>query len=228
MIKTDLSVFSCEELYELRDSSRNALRLVQGVVADIPLHEIPFLKLKAIDEINKKIDAYDKEISSRCFAQGKVKISSSSDKLENKIFVSYSNKDKIWLEKLKTVWTPFEKNYQIVLWSDEDIRVGEDWFSVTMDRIHQSTIAILLVTNNFLSSKFINKHELPPILKSSNLGRTTVFWIPISYTAYEETELKHVHSAYDPRKPLDSLSQSDLNEALVAICKKIKKVLKEK
>ncbi|MBD2301949.1 MULTISPECIES: hypothetical protein [Nostocales] len=44
----------------------------------------------------------------------------------------------------------------------------------------------------------------------------------ISYSSYEETEIPKYLAAHEPKQPLDSLSTSEQNKALVEICKKIK------
>jgi heme O synthase-like polyprenyltransferase len=48
-----------------------------------------------------------------------------------------------------------------------------------------------------------------------------ILWIPIHFSNYELTKIKDYQAAWDPLKPLASLSNSKLNQALVVISKKI-------
>jgi heme O synthase-like polyprenyltransferase len=60
-----------------------------------------------------------------------------------------------------------------------------------------------------------------PLLAEAELGGLVIIWIPIHFSNYELTKIKDYQAAWDPLKPLASLSNSKLNQALVVISKKI-------
>jgi internalin A len=140
------------------------------------------------------------------------------------IFISYSHADAEWLKKLQTHLKPLVRNQKIDPWDDTRIRPGQDWRQEINQALAQATIAILLVSPNFLASDFIADHELPPLLDAAQQKGLTILWIPISASSASETELYHYQAAHNPAQPLDSLGPADQNKALVKICQEIKRL----
>ncbi len=144
-------------------------------------------------------------------------------KLKNGIFISYSHKDKKWVDQLMIHLKPLIRNEQIHLrvWNDTQIQPGTRWRDEITNAIDKSRIALLLVSPNFLASDYIMENELPRILKDAYKRDTIIYWIAVSYSSYKFTELKEFQAINDPTKPLDSLSPSDRNQELVEIANKI-------
>ena len=82
----------------------------------------------------------------------------------NKIFISYSHKDQEWKEKLVTHLGVLEKQYLLQTWNDEDITVGDNWYFQIEQALNSSSVAILLITADFLNSDFILKKEIPQLI----------------------------------------------------------------
>lgn len=140
----------------------------------------------------------------------------------NKIFISYSHKDKVWLERLNTHLKPLVRSADFDIWDDTKIRVGEEWKEEISKGLDTSKVAILLVSPHFLASDFIYENELPTILNAVEKNELKVFWVLISQCLYEETGLINFQAANNLKKPLDSLPDFKQNEVLNDICKKIK------
>lgn len=138
----------------------------------------------------------------------------------NKIFVSYCHKDKVWLERLKTILSPVVGE-NLEVWDDTRIETGAKWKEDIENAIATAKVAVLLVSDNFLASKFIADHELPRFLNMANRGSLKIYWIPVSYSLYDETEIASYQAAHDPSKPLDSLKGYQRKKALTIIGKKI-------
>lgn len=103
-----------------------------------------------------------------------------------KVFISYSHKDEEWkkllLENLKIL---IDKKI-IDCWHDDDIYGGENFSEKIFEAINDSKIAILLVSQKFLGSDFIQKEEVPRILKREKLGYIHIYPIMIKYCSWQK------------------------------------------
>ncbi|QLE54960.1 COR domain-containing protein [Nostoc sp. TCL26-01] len=140
----------------------------------------------------------------------------------NQVFISYSHQDQEWLTKLQTHLKPMIRNQTLVAWDDTKIKPGAKWRIEIKDALAAAKVAVLMVSPNFLASDFIADNELPPLLNAAEAEGLTIIWIPLSFSSYEETEIAEYQAAHEPKNPLKKLSESELDEALVNICKKIK------
>jgi TIR domain-containing protein len=131
----------------------------------------------------------------------------------NGIFISYSHSDEQWLERLKTALKPYLRGENIVVWDDHEIPAGSDWLAEIEQAIGSARIAVLLVSQKFLASDFIDRKEFPDLLKRRDEGMG-FFWVPIEETGYKSTPLKDIQAAWHPDKPLIALSPAELSSAM--------------
>ena len=141
--------------------------------------------------------------------------------MREQIFISYSHKDKKWLEELKRHLTVLEHNHKLVVWDDTKIEAGSKWRQEIEKALNSAKAAILLVSDNFLVSDFIREHELPPLLQAAEKEGLKILWIPVTSTMYEYTEIVEYQCLTEPSRPLNSLKKSERNRELVEICRKI-------
>lgn len=141
--------------------------------------------------------------------------------IRDQVFISYSHKDKDWLEKLQTMLRPLVRK-QLAVWDDTKIRAGTKWKVEIIGALAVAKVAILLVSPNFLGSDFIAEHELPPLLAAAEKQGLVILWIYLSSCLYDETEIGDYQASHDISKPLDSLTPAEQNAVLVDVCRKIK------
>lgn len=145
--------------------------------------------------------------------------------VRDRVFISYSHKDKKWLDELQGHLEPYRRNGLVTAWSDESISPGEKWFAEIKGALALTKVAVLLVTSDFLASEFIAKHELRPLLDQEKKGEVCIIWIPVGACSYKETELKNLQSLVDPDKPLANMKKADRNRIWVKVCEAIKEAV---
>ncbi len=141
--------------------------------------------------------------------------------MRDKIFVSYSHKDKMAFEEFKTMLAPAIRNGAVDVWDDTRIDPGAKWKDEIQKALGSASVAVLLVSKHFLASDFIAKHELPPLLKAAQDEGVTVFWIYLSSCLYEQTEIATYQAAHNVAKPLDRLEKSHREAEISMICGKL-------
>ncbi|KPA17201.1 TIR protein [Candidatus Magnetomorum sp. HK-1] len=80
------------------------------------------------------------------------------------IFISYSHEDELY----KDFFTKFLKSANMPdsfkAWSDREIHIGSEWETKIFDAIDHAKAAVFLISENFLSSDYIMKREVPRVL----------------------------------------------------------------
>ena len=143
--------------------------------------------------------------------------------VREQVFISYSHKDKEWLDRLQTTIKPLVRKGVIKTWADTQIEPGAKWREEIRKALTSAKVAVLLVSPHFLDSDFIANDELPPLLDAAEKEGLVILWIAVSASMYKETEIVTYQAANNPSEPLDSLSSSNLNKELVRIGELIKK-----
>ena len=144
----------------------------------------------------------------------------------DKVFISYSHKDKRWFDELSIHLEPYLRDDSVTVWSDEQIAPGAKWFADIEAAIATTKVAVFLVTPNFVVSEFIRKHELGPLLKGAEVNGVRIFWVPVLASAYETTGLEERQAVIDPKRPLASINKAERAAKWVQICARIKEAVK--
>jgi len=146
-------------------------------------------------------------------------ISPSSQRTQ--VFISYSHKDSKWLEKIQKLLKPLTRTHSITLWDDTKIKPGAKWEKEIKNALSCAKVAILLVSEDFLASDFIFRHELPPLLEAAEKDGLTILWIYIDACLYDLTEIGEYQSAHTPLIPLNILEPEEQKKVLLDVCRNI-------
>ena len=137
----------------------------------------------------------------------------SSDHLS--VFISYSHKDAKHLDRLKIFLTPYLGDGDIKdwFWDDEQIQTGSKWFEEIKQALQRVDAAILLISADFLASRFIRKNELPPLLEAADKKGIKIIPVILSPCPFESVEkLSQFQAANNPSQPLSRMHGFDEQE----------------
>ena len=106
-----------------------------------------------------------------------------------RVFVSYSHRDSAVLDTLLPFLSTLQSDNMADIWSDEKLRAGEQWLPELDAALDRATIAILLISQDFLASAFVRDHELPRILARQADGRLTVLPVFVSPSTVKSSSI---------------------------------------
>lgn len=145
-----------------------------------------------------------------------------------KIFISYSHKDREWLERLQVHLRPLERDGLVELWDDSRIRTGDEWRKEINDALNSAAAAALLISADFIASDFIASEELPPLLAAAAEKGVKILPLILSPSRFEKIEsLSRFQSVNPPSKPLIKLEKGEQEEYLVKLSDDILRAIEE-
>jgi hypothetical protein len=120
------------------------------------------------------------------------------------IFISYSRKDHACLEELLKALRPTLANVTAIqAWADDEVRSGEHWDDKIRQALDAARAAVLLISNDFLDSRFIREEELPVLLPREQDRSLRLFAVYVS--AVTKPALKVPLVPGDPTRIYDLL-----------------------
>ncbi len=90
------------------------------------------------------------------------------------IFFSYSRKDEALMRELESHLEPLRLSRLIESWHDGCITPGEEWEPQIKENLQKAQIILLLISVNFISSKYCNTVELTQAIKRHKSGDALV------------------------------------------------------
>jgi len=141
------------------------------------------------------------------------------------VFVGYSHKDRRYLERLQVHLTDLERQGMVDLWSDTKIVPGTKWREEIKRAIESATIGVLLISADFLASKFVAEDEVPPLLMAAKTKGTVILPVILSPCGFEFSPLSHFQAINDPSKPLSRMSSHKKEELWSKVAKSIREAI---
>jgi hypothetical protein len=81
------------------------------------------------------------------------------------IFVSYCHRDEVWKHLVVQHLRVLEPEGAFEVWEDRRIAAGADWLPEITEAIDRAAVAVLLVSADFLGSRFVLGEEVPRLLE---------------------------------------------------------------
>ncbi len=138
--------------------------------------------------------------------------------LRDEVFISYAHEDAVWKKRLVEMLAPVKD--RIRLWEDERIEAGSDWERDIQSALARAKVAVLLVTPAFLDSEYIEKVELPALLKAADEEGVKILCVAVRKALVEHSLIKRFQFVNDPAVPLAAVS-GDTDSALADIATQI-------
>jgi serine/threonine protein kinase len=143
--------------------------------------------------------------------------------MRDKVFISYSHQDQKDFDEFEKHFSPAKLQHLFTVWSDKQIEHGTKWEPEIRKALNEARVGLLLVSANFLASRFIQEVELREILQAAEASELKLFWVPLSAAMFDRVGLKQWEAApgCTPDHPLNSLSEHERQKAIVAVCSAI-------
>lgn len=140
----------------------------------------------------------------------------------DQLFISYSHSDEQWLEHFRLMLEPVQKVCALEIWSDKNIKPGENWKEDIENAISRAKVALLLVSDAFLASNFIQNSELPMILNNHAKGGLRIYWVSVGPALVEYSPLSNLQAAYQIKTSLTEIHDAGEQKRIIAnICRQI-------
>jgi hypothetical protein len=142
------------------------------------------------------------------------------------VFVSYSHSDREYLDRLLVHLKPLEREGLIDLWVDTRLRAGDRWKKEIEKALARATVAVLLVSADFLASDFITDNELPPILRKAEEQGTRIIPLIVKPCRFaRDKHLRHFQAINDPNESLIQLSSGQQEAYYDSVAAEVEKTL---
>ena len=93
--------------------------------------------------------------------------------------------------------------------------------------LKQTRVAVLLVSNDYLSSDFILEHELPRFLEAEKDSGLTILWVPVRPVDFEDCPVTPFSPVGKPDEPLVDMKSSDVERYFNKLVRLVKQKLEE-
>ncbi|TKJ39738.1 hypothetical protein CEE37_10700 [candidate division LCP-89 bacterium B3_LCP] len=142
------------------------------------------------------------------------------------IFISYSHKDKDWMERLKTHLEVLQMEDILDIWVDTQIETGDDWFPEIKEAMNVTSVAIFMISANFLTSKFIKNEEVPRLMERRARDGVRVFPVIVKPCPWQKVNwLSRMQVRPKDSEPLLEGDENHQEKKLSAIAEEIADII---
>ncbi len=119
-----------------------------------------------------------------------------------KIFISYAHIDESFKERLLSHLAILRRRKLVKLWQDRCIDAGSDWRHAIDQAMADCTLALLLVSDAFLNSEFIDSRELQVLLERRQREGLRVVPLILRPCAWTLSDLESLQALPRDGKPI--------------------------
>jgi TIR domain len=126
---------------------------------------------------------------------------------DRRVFISYSHADRKWLERLQVHLRPLIRDSIADIWDDTRINAADAWRIEIRKALETASVAVLLISADFLASDFVQSEELPTLLKAAEERGLLILQLIVSPSRFERTPLAQLQSVNSPTEPLVNMNE---------------------
>ena len=160
--------------------------------------------------------------------QGHPLQSASGQPERRQLFISYSHRDGEWVERLRRMIKPLELRYGLERWDDSRIQAGGLWRQEIEQALASASVALLLVSADFLASDFVTRSELPPLFRAAKQKGLRILWVPLRPSLWKHIpEIEQYQAVIPPGRTLAEMAEVEQERAFVQIAELILSTFQE-
>lgn len=106
------------------------------------------------------------------------------------VFISYSHRDEKLLGRLLPYLESLQREKLAEIWADTKIEGGDRWRDEIEQALNSASIAVLLISQSFLASRFVYEEELPRIFRRQSEGVLVVLPVFLSPSTVTSTTIQ--------------------------------------
>jgi len=142
------------------------------------------------------------------------------------VFISYSHKDEEWKKLLETHLRVLEMQEMLNIWEDRQIEAGDNWYPEIENAINNANIAVLMITANFLTSKFIVGEEIPKLLERREKEGVRVIPVIVKPCAWTHVQwLSKIQARPKDGRALSAGNEHQIDADLSSLAEEIARII---
>jgi hypothetical protein len=140
-----------------------------------------------------------------------------------KVFVSYSHADETLKNQLVAHLKPLEHAGLIALWHDLKLNAGDEWDAMVARNLDEADIILLLISVDFINSKYCYERELERALERHTAQQTTVVPIILRSCMWSNTPFSTLQAL--PKEGKAVTAWPDKDEAFLSVAEGLRRVV---
>lgn len=144
------------------------------------------------------------------------------------VFISYSQEDKEWKDHLVNHLGVLRHQGLLDLWEDSRIGAGGDWYQEIQRAMDAASVAILLVSADFLNSQLILNEEVPRLLERQRRAGLRIFPVIVRPCLWKHVEwLARMQVRPGDDRPLSAGNEHQRDADLAAIAEEVVTIIEQ-
>ncbi|MFN7925660.1 MAG: toll/interleukin-1 receptor domain-containing protein [Bryobacteraceae bacterium] len=142
------------------------------------------------------------------------------------LFISYSHKDNAFREELETHLAMLRNSGRVAVWTDRQIDASMEWEAEIWSHFEAARVLVLLISPDFLASKFCYSQELGAAMARHEARTARVIPVIIRPCQWQDAPFAKIQCLCAP-KPVSLYGKDpvDRDEAWAAVADQIRKIV---